>query len=169
MEFEWLPFELRPYPNPTLRPEGEYLQRAWRDSVYPLAEKLGVDIRLPQVSPQPYTHLAHEGMLFAKEHGKANEYNHAVMKAFFQKSEDIGNPDVLARIAGEVGLNEEEFCRALENPRYRQTHHQLLREAYELGITAVPTFFIGRRRLQGLYPKEVLGEIIEEELSAFNQ
>ncbi len=34
---EWLPFELRPYPTPILRPEGAYLQRAWRQSVYPLA------------------------------------------------------------------------------------------------------------------------------------
>lgn len=159
-----MPFELRPYPNPTLRPEGEYLQRAWRDSVYPLAEKLGVEMHLPEVSPQPYTHLAHEGMLFAKERGKANEYNHAVMTAFFQKSEDIGNPDVLARIAREVGLDEDGFCRALENPRYRQAHQQTLREAYDLGINAVPTFFIGRRRLQGLYPKEVLADIIKAEL-----
>lgn len=25
---EWMPFELRPYPNETLRPDGDYLQRA---------------------------------------------------------------------------------------------------------------------------------------------
>ena len=36
-----MPFELRPYPHPTLRPEGEYLQRAWSQSVYPLARQMG--------------------------------------------------------------------------------------------------------------------------------
>src|SRR5688572_853353 len=55
IEIEWLPFELRPFPQPTLRPEGEYLQTAWRRSVYPLASRLGVEIRLPDVSPQPYS------------------------------------------------------------------------------------------------------------------
>ena len=33
VEVEWMPFELRPEPHPTLRPEGEYLQRAWSQSV----------------------------------------------------------------------------------------------------------------------------------------
>ena len=39
---EWMPFELRPHPTPTLEPDGGYLQNGWRDSVYPLAEKMGV-------------------------------------------------------------------------------------------------------------------------------
>src|SRR5262245_14687639 len=46
---EWLPFELRPDPGPTLRPEGDYLQQAWSRSVYPLAARMGVPIRLPSV------------------------------------------------------------------------------------------------------------------------
>jgi predicted DsbA family dithiol-disulfide isomerase len=65
-----MPFELRPYRAPTLRPEGDYLQRAWQQSVYPLARKLGVPIKLPTVSPQPHTHLALEGYQYAKEQGK---------------------------------------------------------------------------------------------------
>jgi predicted DsbA family dithiol-disulfide isomerase len=165
VEFEWMPFELRPYPNETLRPEGEHLQRAWKERVLPLAERMGVPMRLPQASPQPHTHLAHEGLQFAKEHGRANEYNHAVMSAFFQNSEDIGDVEVLTRIAGRAGLNEQEFRRALEERRYREQHQRLLRDAYQsLGISAVPSFFIGRRRLQGLYPKEILEQVIEEEL-----
>ncbi|RAE70787.1 thioredoxin, partial [Burkholderia multivorans] len=31
------PFELRPDPVPTLRPEDDYLPRIWRDAVYPMA------------------------------------------------------------------------------------------------------------------------------------
>ena len=159
-------FELRPYPNPTLRPEGEYLQKAWQERVYPLAEKLGVTIRLPRVSPQPHTHLAHEGLQFAKEHGKANEYNHAVMTAFFQDSEDIGSIDVLTRIAGRVGLDENEFREALEQRKYKDVHRRLQRHAYEdMGIQAVPTFIIGTRRLAGLYPVEALEQVIKDELA----
>ena len=72
-----MPFELRPYPNETLRPEGEYLQRAWTKSVYPIARQMGVAIKLPTVSPQPHSHLAFEGFQYANEHGRGNEYNHS--------------------------------------------------------------------------------------------
>ena len=108
-----MPFELRPEPHPTLRPEGEYLQRAWSQSVYPLARRMGVPIVLPQVSPQPHTHLAFEGFQYAKEHGKANEYNHRVLEAFFREGQDIGDTDVLTKLAGEVGLDEQEFERVV--------------------------------------------------------
>ena len=108
---EWVPFELRPEPHPTLRPEGEYLQRAWEQRVYPLARQMGVEIRLPPVSPQPHTHLAWEGFQFAREHGKGVEYNHRVLEAFFVGGQDIGRPEVLARLAAEVGLDPAAFLR----------------------------------------------------------
>jgi hypothetical protein len=52
-----MPFELRPYPTPTLKPEGEYLQMV---------------------------------------------------------EQDIGDIDVLTKLAGEIGFNKEEFKKALE-------------------------------------------------------
>ena len=36
------PFELRPDPVPTLRPEDDYLPRVWNDLVYPIAERIGI-------------------------------------------------------------------------------------------------------------------------------
>src|ERR1043165_3166540 len=126
-----MPFELRPEPHPTLRPEGEYLQKAWAQSVYPLAQRMGVVIKLPQVSPQPHTHLAFEGFQYAKEHGKGNEYNHRILETFFVEGQDIGNINVLTKLAGEVGLNEKEFEQALRSRKYREVHRQALRHAYE--------------------------------------
>src|SRR5215471_2432397 len=108
-----MPFELRPEPHPTLRPEGDYLRRAWEQSVYPIAQRMGVEIRLPPVSPQPHTHLAWEGYQFAKERGKGEEYNHRVLTGFFVDGLDIGSPDVLSRLAGEVGLDAGEFTEGL--------------------------------------------------------
>src|SRR3982750_551118 len=113
-----MPFELRPYPTPTLRPEGGYLQNAWRNSVYPLAERMGVEIRPPAVSPQPYTRLAFEGLEFAKDRGAADEYNSGVMRAFFQRGEDIGDPEVLTQIASTAGLQTDAFRSALEQRIY---------------------------------------------------
>ena len=71
VDVQWQPFELRPKPTPTLRPEDDYLPNVWKKSVYPLARKLDVPITLPSISPQPYTRLAHEGFQFAKQAGKS--------------------------------------------------------------------------------------------------
>jgi predicted DsbA family dithiol-disulfide isomerase len=161
-----MPFELRPEPNPTLRPEGEYLQRAWSQSVYPIARRMGVLINLPPVSPQPHTHLAFEGYQYIKEHGKGNEYNHRVLEALFVEGQDIGQIDVLTRLAGEVGLNEKEFEEALRTRKYREAHRRALRHAYEeAGVTGVPMFVIGGQVLTGLQDRETLEAVIEEELA----
>ena len=162
-----MPFELRPYPNETLRPEGDYLQRAWQQSVYPIARRMGVPIKLPTVSPQPHTHLAFEGFQYAKEHGKGNDYNHRVLKAFFVEDQDIGSINVLTRLAGEVGLDENEFGEALRSRKYREAHQRALRHAYqEAGVTGVPMFVIGEQVLTGLQDRETLKAVIEEERKA---
>jgi predicted DsbA family dithiol-disulfide isomerase len=160
-----MPFELRPYPNPTLRPEGDYLQRAWQQSVYPLAQRISVPIKLPAVSPQPHTDVAFEGYQFAREHGKGNDYNHRVLQAFFVEGQDIGQSDVLTKLAGEIGLDEKAFAEALRTRQYRQAHQQALRHAYEeAGVTGVPLFVIGSQILTGLQDRKTLEAVIEEEL-----
>lgn len=162
-----MPFELRPEPHPTLRPEGDYLQRAWSQSVYPLARQMGVPITLPPVSPQPHSHLAFEGFQYAREHGKGNDYNHRVLTAFFVEGQDIGQIDVLTRLAGEVGLNEEAFEEALRTRKYREAQQQALRHAYEeAGVTGVPMFVIGSQVLTGLQDRETLEAVIEKERKA---
>ena len=169
VEVEWMPFELRPYPNETLRPEGDYLQRAWQQRVYPIARQMGVPIKLPAVSPQPHSHLAFEGFQYAREHGRGNEYNHRVLEAFFVEGRDIGDVGVLTGLAGEVGLDDREFGEALRTRKYRDAHRRALRHAYEeAGVTGVPLFVIGRRRLSGLQDRETLEAAIEAELASGN-
>nr|WP_281271567.1 DsbA family oxidoreductase [Peribacillus asahii] len=165
VEVEWMPYELRPYPNETLKPEGHYLQSTWKQSIYPMAERMGIDIVLPKVSPQPYTHLVFEGYQYAKEKDKGNEYNDRMLRAFFQEEQDIGNIDVLTKLAGEVGLEEKEYREALTTRRYKDAHKKALKHAYEeANITAVPTFIIGDTKIAGVRSKETLEQIIKDEL-----
>ncbi|QMU31388.1 DsbA family oxidoreductase [Adhaeribacter radiodurans] len=166
VEVEWMPFELRPYPTPTLKPEGDYLQSVWEQSVYPMAQQMGVPIKLPRVSPQPYTHLAFEGYQYAKEQGKAQDYNERMLKAFFQEELDIGNVDVLTKLSGELGLDEKEFRILLENRKYQAAHKQALKHAYEdAKISAVPTLIIGDKVLRGMHSKETIEKVITQEIS----
>lgn len=167
VQVEWMPFELRPYPTPTLKPEEGYLQTTWASSVYPMGEELGIDIVLPKVSPQPYTHLSFEGYQYAAEQGKGEVYTHRMFTAFFQEEQDIGDMDVLTKLAGEVGLDEQEFRQALETRRYKEAHQKALRHAtQEVGIRAVPTFTIGSKLVRGLLREEDLRKLIKQELEA---
>ena len=80
------------------------------------------------------------------------------------EGQDIGQIDVLTRLAGEVGLDEREFEEALRTRKYREAHKQALRHAYkEAGVTGVPMFVIGGRVLTGLQNRETLEAVIEEE------
>ncbi|WP_085522829.1 DsbA family oxidoreductase [Tuberibacillus sp. Marseille-P3662] len=166
VDIEWMPYELRPYPEETLKPEGDYLQKTWQSAVYPLAERYGVKIKLPNVSPQPYTHLAFEGFQFAKEHGKATQYNHRIFQAFFQEERDIGDIDVLTKLAEDVGLNDEAYRKALVHRTYKETHQKALDFARnEANITAVPTFVIGDTVLSGVSDQQTIEEAIDVELN----
>jgi predicted DsbA family dithiol-disulfide isomerase len=152
----WRPYELRPHPHPTLRPEDDYLPRVWRESVYPMAERLGVAITLPTVSPQPYTHLPFEGAQYARVHGRAEEYHKAVLRAFFQHDRDIGRPDVLTDIAVRVGLDGAEFAAALTERRYAEDHQAELARSSEAGVRVVPTIDFGSERFEGVPDPERL-------------
>lgn len=156
VELEWMPFELRPYPTPTLRPEDGYLQTVWPRAVYPVAAQHEVELKLPSVSPQPYTALAWEGYQFAREHGQGSAYNGRVLRAFFQEDQDIGDIAVLTQLAAELGLDPAAFRQALEERRYREVHQQALAQAQAQDVTAVPTVLIGSRRFSGVQDKAVL-------------
>ena len=165
VEIEWLPFELRPAPAPTLKPEEDYLKTTWERSVYPMAKQLGIDIVLPMVSPQPHTHLAFEGYQFANERGKGEAYTKRLFRAFFQEEKDLGEVSVLSLLASEVGLDAGAFKQAVESRGYKYAHQKALRNAYyEAGITSVPTFIIGDKKVTGLLREEDLRNLIKLEL-----
>jgi predicted DsbA family dithiol-disulfide isomerase len=124
---------------------------------------MGVNIELPKVSPQPHTRLAFEGLEFAKDRDRGDEYNDRVMRAFFQESQDIGDSLVLAQLAAEVGLPADEFSRALDSHDYASRVEKLLRHAQdEMGITGVPLFVIGDQTLMGLQSRDALVSAIEQ-------
>ncbi len=150
VEIEWKPFELRPHPQPTLRPEDEYLPSIWERAVYPMARRMGVDITLPTVSPQPYTRLAFEGYQYAAEHGKGVAYTQRMFRAFFRDDLDLGEPDVLARLAEEIGLDGAGFRKALDEGTYTEKHQEALREAAAHRVQAVPTIIVGDQRVEGV-------------------
>ncbi len=162
VQIAWRPFELRPEPTPTLRPEGDYLQSTWQQVVYPMAERMGVPIVLPRVSPQPYSRLAFEGFAYAAQRSLGRRYTERIFRAFFVKQRDIGRIEVLADVAAELGLDANDFRAALESGRYAEAHQESLRRARELEITTVPTLLVDGRRLEGVPSAEALHRLLNE-------
>jgi predicted DsbA family dithiol-disulfide isomerase len=156
----WRAFELRPDPVPTLDPNGEYLHRVWGSSVYPLAGNLGIAIKLPPV--QPRSRRAHEAAHWARRHGKFREYNDALFRAFFQRGEDIGNIEVLIRLASDMGLDGNDLRAALDNGLYIENVLADEREAKKLGLSGVPAFVANRKiALSGVQSVESLQKLVE--------
>lgn len=159
----WRPFELRPAPEPTLRPEDPYLPSVWQRSVYPLAQRLGVPIRLPSISPQPRTAKAFELLAMAQDEGLDHAYSMRVLRAFFQEGQDIGNPERLIGIAAEVGLDPAMARQALESGTYAQRHREAQRHAREeMQITSVPTIVVGRQVFRGTPPLDALKRALDQ-------
>jgi predicted DsbA family dithiol-disulfide isomerase len=162
IEINWRAFELRPDPVPTLRVEDPYLAHIWKQSIYPMAKRLGVPIKLPTISPQPRTDKAFEVFTMANEQGLGHSFSMRAMKAFFQEEKDLGNPEVLADLGAEVGLEREAVLNALSKSTYRELHREALRHAHEdMGITSVPTIVVGRQVFHGVPTTDELQRAID--------
>lgn len=160
IEIVWRAFELRPDPIPTLDPSGEYLRTTWARSVYPMAEERGMKLTLPPV--QPRSRAAHEAAAFAQTQGRFGAMHEALFRAFFETGLDIGRNEVLAEIAGSIGLDAQQLTLALEEKRFTAMVEDDQQLALQLGVSGVPimTLRLGESRwedalaLQGAVPYE---------------
>ena len=169
---EWHPFQL----NPEMPKEGMD-RRAYMEAKFggkegavrayaPLvqhAEQAGVELNLDKIAKTPNTLDAHRLIHWAGLEGRQTPMVAALFRALWRDGRDVGDADVLADIAGEVGLDRAMMRRLLESDgdvediRARDAH------ARERGVTGVPTFVIANQHvLQGAQPTETWGKIIEE-------
>lgn len=158
----WRGFELRPAPQPTLSLEDPYLRSVWKNSVIPMAKRLGVEIKLPNFSPQPRTAKALEVLEMARDEGLDHAYSKRVLKGFFQDGVDIGDSECLIELAGSVGLDRENVRRALFSGEFRKRRNEAQFHARnELLVTAVPTVIVGEEFFCGVPPLDALGHAID--------
>jgi predicted DsbA family dithiol-disulfide isomerase len=137
----------------------------WGSSVYPLAERLNIRIKLPSL--QPRSRRAHEAAHWAKHQGTFSEYNEALFRAFFERGEDISNVDVLSRLASDLGLDSNSLQQALDKDEYLESVLADEREARKLGISGVPAFVANREAaLSGVQSVENLKKLIERARSS---
>lgn len=91
------------------------------------------------------TTLAHQLLHFAKEQGGVQfqaRMKERLMSAHFIEAKHVGQVDVLADLAAEVGLDREAARQALETNKYLDAFEADLQQAREYGISGVPFFVL---------------------------
>lgn len=111
---------------------------------------------------------AHRLAKFAKEHGKAQEMNERLLKAYFTDSKKISDIEILADLAEEIGLDRKRTLNVLKGSEYGQLVRQDEAEAKQIGITGVPFFVLNQKyAISGAQPTETfikaLNMVWEEE------
>ena len=165
LDVRWRSFELRPGTIPPLDPNADYLRDVWQGRVLPLAQRLGVPMTQPPV--QPRTRRTHEAAHWARAAGHFDAFHNAVLAAFFERGEDIGEIDVLVGLADALGLQGADLRQALVSRAFEQAVIDDEEEAKELDVGSVPAFVAdGRFGVIGVQTVEVLRDLVQQARAA---
>lgn len=169
---EWHPYQL----NPEMPKQGMD-RRAYMEAKFggkdgavrayaPLmahAEKAGLALNLDRIARAPNTLDAHRLIHWAGLEGRQTPMVSALFRAYWRDGRDIGDAEELARVAGEVGLDQAMIRRLLDGDGDTEEIGARDAHARARGVNAVPTFIIaGHHVLQGAQPAETWGRIIED-------
>jgi predicted DsbA family dithiol-disulfide isomerase len=169
---EWHPFQLNPDMPAGGMDRRTYLeakfggQEAAVQAYLPVmqhAEKAGLALKLDQIPRTPNTLDAHRLIHWAGIEGRQTPVKIALFRAYFIDGRDIGDPEVLAGIAGAAGMDRAmtEVLLAgdadAEDIRARDAH------ARSRGVNGVPTFVIANQHVvTGAQPTEFWLSVLDE-------
>lgn len=169
---EWHPFQLNPQMPHGGMPHADYLEgifgsmdgvRAGLKQVMDEFAKAGAELDLAAVQNVPNTLDAHRLIHWAGIEGKQTAAVSALMRAHFREGKDIGDPNVLSALAGQIGLDAAAIARLLATDA--DTTEIEAREAHsrKMGVRSVPTFVVGNRHVvTGAQPTELWLNVIAE-------
>lgn len=169
IEFTWLPFEL----NPDMPAEGitreEYRTRKFGldraaeldRNMTATGREVGIDFAFDRMQVTPNTRLAHRLIWEAGRQGRQSEVVNRLFKAYFEDALDIGKPDVLAKLADEIGLDPTGVAQALSSQESLDTVVELEDRGRGMGIQGVPFFIVlGKYGVSGAQPPEFWREAL---------
>lgn len=132
------------------------------DHMTQTAAQDGLDFRFDRVTPGN-TFDAHRLLHLAHERGVQDALKERLLLAYMTEGAAIGDPEVLAVLAREAGLDEAEARALLSGDRFAAEVRQDERLARELGINGVPFFVLsGRLGVSGAQPASVLRSALDK-------
>jgi len=128
-----------------------------RDHLMAAAPGAGITFRFDDIPTRPNTLNAHRLVRWAHGQGAADAAAEALFKAFFDDLKDIGDPAVLAEIAGAIGLDAGLVAKLLASNRDLAEVEEEEVFFRRLGVASVPTFIAnGQVALQGAQESDAL-------------
>ena len=129
--------------------------------VIEVAAKDGLDLKLFNARGGN-TFDAHRVLHLAAQRGVHGPAKDRFFRAYFTEGEPIGDREVLARLAGDAGLDAEEVRVLLTGDRYAEEVRADEAAAHSIGVTGVPFFVFDRRfAVSGAQPAELLLQSLE--------
>ena len=171
LEINWQPFDLR---HGKRNPDGsidhsvddgkddDYYEQA-KESVRNLQDKYDVEMEL-DLATEVDSFNAQIAAYYVAEHYPYEtwlDFDEAVFAALWQAGRDIGDADVLADLAADVGVDPEEIHSALDDETLRGAIEAEWSTAQRQGITGVPTFAYDGYAARGAVPPEHLQRLVE--------
>lgn len=118
--------------------------KASTQSVAQQAASAGLEFRFDRQYVQN-TFDAHRLAQFAATQGLGAEMTERLFLAYFTDNDPVGDKEVLARLAEEVGLDEGQVTELLASDQYADLVREQEEEGSRLGIRGVPFFVIDRK------------------------
>jgi predicted DsbA family dithiol-disulfide isomerase len=169
VEVVWHAFELNPSApreSDRISSYAERLARKYGSSVSDAEQRIarmtdiaaadGLSFRFDRIRPGN-TFDAHRVLHMAFEHGVQDAVKERFLRAYMTEGEAIGQKDVLARLAGEAGLDVGEVRAQLATDAYADEVRQDEEQARQIGIDGVPFFVLGGKyAVSGAQPADLL-------------
>lgn len=129
-------------------------------------KEIGIDFNHDDLVPVN-TLQAHRLTHFAQERGKGNEMEEALFYAHFTAAENVGDKEVLTRLATSIGLEKAEVETFLASNQELEAVQADIEVAKNLGISGVPFFVLDQKYgVSGAQPVEVFVEALTQ---AYNE
>src|SRR5688500_15459912 len=134
----WLPFDLHPEYPPEGLPREQLLARygpGMTGRVREFFESRGLRYN-PNPDVVPNSLRAQQLTELARDLGRHAHFHDRLMDAYWDEAQDIGDPDVLRRLARELELPETDVEEILGGDRYRDRIEDSTRQAGSIGANA---------------------------------
>lgn len=175
IDVQWRPFRLDSTIPTGGIPRQEYLTRKFGsvEAAAPMYEQLtrigpeeGISFHFDRITRSPNTVNAHRLIKWATADGIADDVVERLFEAYFSEGLDVGDTEVLARLAEEAGFTGKPVNERLDTDEDRDQTVAEIEHATHTGVNGVPCFIIDRRIVvMGAHPPETLVQAMEEALA----
>lgn len=170
---DWRAFELDPTAPREAPEQTDYVERLAKkygtsrneaqqmiDRMVEFGRASGLEMRFDRIRPSN-TFDAHRLLAWARERGRQTELKESLFAAYLHDGLCVSDPEVLAGLAAEVGLDPNEAREVLSGGNHEEEVRSDEQLAARIGATAVPFFvFDNRLAVSGAQPAEVLRDAI---------